>query len=452
MTLLRPSRESAGLDLRAEACALCRLGKIVTAAHFLPGATRRMATQGAISHDEALDDASSTREGQGDPNRLDTSLSERTTQDGNVAADAVLPSVGRLQAFLHLLSPSEMARNLVLAEPPSVWNSAFAGAQAALVILIALPAVQLSPRPHLIGFAALGALPALFGRFHPPEERGRIVALCGLWQTIAVGSMSALSLFTSNEHLILLGLAAACGIFYFVTATIRPGPPGALIFMFAGGAAITPITAWSVVLERMAVTAAVSGLSWLICALTERWRQRATPERRFPMDPQRPLVARSRVSLRVAVAAAGALFIAHALGAERPEWAAMGAVAVMQGVHLRVKMERAIQRTIGTLIGAVLVWLILVAEPNAWIVIASVAAFQFLTEVIIGYNYALGQIVITPMALLMAYLAAPPGGADPSMAGERFISTLIGASLGLVFAIAVSDAEARRELIHGPCR
>src|SRR5690606_41098065 len=59
---------------------------------------------------------------------------------------------------------------------------------------------DLSPRPHLIGFAALGALPALFGRFHPPEERGRIVALCGLWQTIAVGSMSALSLFRSEER------------------------------------------------------------------------------------------------------------------------------------------------------------------------------------------------------------------------------------------------------------
>lgn len=297
MTLLRPSRESAGLDLRAEACALCRRGKIVTAAHFCQGPrggwqpkARSLTMKPWMTHPPREND-STAREGQGDPNRLDTSLSERTTQDGNVAADAVLPSVGRLQAFLHLLSPSEMARNLVLAEPPSVWNSAFAGVQAALVILIALPAVQLSPRPHLIGFAALGALPALFGRFHPPEERGRIVALCGLWQTIAVGSMSALSLFTSNEHLILLGLAAACGIFYFVTATIRPGPPGALIFMFAGGAAITPITAWSVVLERMAVTAAVSGLSWLICALTERWRQRATPERRFPMDPQRPLVA-----------------------------------------------------------------------------------------------------------------------------------------------------------------
>ena len=38
-------------------------------------------------------------------------------------------------------------------------------------------------------------------------------------------------------------------------------------------------------------------------------------------------------------------------------------------------------------------------------IVAFVAFFQYVTEVIIGYNYALGQVTVTPMALLMTYLA-----------------------------------------------
>lgn len=166
------------------------------------------------------------------------------------------------------------------------------------------------------------------------------------------------------------------------------------------------------------------------------------------MEPQRALKDRVRVSSRVAVGAGITLFLAHALGSARPEWAAMGAVAVMQGVHLRVKMDRALQRMLGTIVGAGIVWLILVSHPSAWIVIGSVAIFQFLTEVIIGYNYALGQIVITPMALLMSYLASPPGTADASMAGDRILATVIGASIGLILAIAASNADDRLALIR----
>ncbi|MCC2595730.1 hypothetical protein LKR43_05200 [Pusillimonas sp. MFBS29] len=43
-----------------------------------------------------------------------------------------------------------------------------------------LATVHLSPWPHLVGFPALGALAALFGRYSSQRDRHRIVLICGL--------------------------------------------------------------------------------------------------------------------------------------------------------------------------------------------------------------------------------------------------------------------------------
>lgn len=75
----------------------------------------------------------------------------------------------------------------------------------------------------------------------------------------------------------------------------------------------------------------------------------------------------------------------------------------------------------------------------------AIVVFQFITEVIIGYNYALGQITITPMALLMTYLAAPAASAS-EMVIERVFDTMLGAVLGIVFAVVFSTFDDRRYL------
>lgn len=166
------------------------------------------------------------------------------------------------------------------------------------------------------------------------------------------------------------------------------------------------------------------------------------------METKRSLQDRVQVSARVAVGAALAVFGVDAFGASHPEWAEMGAVAVMQGVHLTVSMHRAVQRMAGTRVGAIIVWVILANDPNVWLVIAFVALFQFLTEVVIGYNDAIGQIVITPMALLMSYLASPLGSVSASIAVERVFDTVIGATIGLLFAVITSSLSYRRSLLE----
>ena len=334
-----------------------------------------------------------------------------------------------------------------MAAQPSLRNATLAGLQSALTFAIALPLTYLSPWPHLIGFASLGALVALFGRFAPQAARRRIVWRCALWQTFAVLAMSVAAWLGAPLTAQLMLLALACGFFFFIATRGHFGPPGALIFVFAAGAAMGPVESWRGVTERATATAIVAALAWAICAATESFRQFATPEAPFPAEPARPLghhlIAAARMTLGSAIAA----FAAHAVGAAHPAWAAMGTVAVMQGAHLHISMSRAMQRTAGTVIGACGVWLILAQAPSVWTVIVVLSVLQFATEVIIGANYALGQILVTPMALLMSYLAAG-GAASAGMAPERIVDTMLGATIGVVLAVMSSTLDDRVYLAH----
>lgn len=351
-------------------------------------------------------------------------------------------STRRMDAARHLLKPQQIRESWGLAAQPSLRNSALAGLQAATAAAIVLPLTLLSPWPHLIGFAALGPLAALFGRFAPRGKRGRIVLLCAMWLAFAVLVMSAAGWLGASVPVRLGLLAFACGVFFFVTTTGQFGPPGALIFIFAAGAAMGDVTSGREVVERAAATALAGGLAWLICAATEPLRGQEKPEAPFPADPVRPIDHHLIAAARITLGSALTGFLVYAAGASHPAWAVLGTVAVMQGMHLHISMNRALQRMVGTVLGAGLVWLILAREPSAWSVIAMLAVLQVAIEVVIGTNYALGQILVTPMALLMSYLAAP-GAVGTAMAPERVLDTIAGASIGIVLAVIGSTMDDR---------
>ena len=94
-----------------------------------------------------------------------------------------------------------------------------------------------------------------------------------------------------------------------------------------------------------------------------------------------------------------------------------------------------------------LAWLLLLQDPSVWVLIAVLAALQLLTEVVIGFNYAFGQVLVTPMALLMTYLGAARA-LGPEMASERIVETLIGVAVGVVLSVVFSSADERAHLAH----
>lgn len=353
----------------------------------------------------------------------------------------------RRDAARYLLHPLQLRDSLLLASQPSLRNASLAGLQSALAAAIALPLVYLSPWSHLIGFAALGTLVALFGRFAPARRRNHILFLALLCQTGAVFVMSAAGWLGLPLVAKFALLSVVCGGFFYIAVAGNFGPPGPLIFIFAAGASLHGADSLHQVLERSAATAIAGLLAWGICALTEHMRHHAPPD----AAPTRP--ARGRLlmaSARSAIAAAIAIFTAAALGADYPVWAAMGALAVLQGAHLHISMNRALQRMAGTIVGALLVGLILDLQPSIWTIFALLVGLQFATELIIGVNYGLGQILVTPMALLMTHLAAPRAGT--AMVPERIIDTLLGAAIGMVIAIIWSSVNERYQLARHAAR
>jgi hypothetical protein len=365
--------------------------------------------------------------------------------EGTARSPSPEPPARRIDVARHLLQPHLLRDSLAMASQPSLRNSALAGVQAAIAAAIALPLIHLSPWSHLIGFAALGTLVALFGRFAPERRRRGIVLLCALLQTGTVFVMSWAAWLGLPTWALLALLAAGCGVLFLLTVSGRFGAPGALIFVFAAGASMDAATSFPAVIERTAATAAVAALAWLICASTEFLRHKATPESSVVAEPTEPLSDRLMASIRISAGAAMAIFASHALGAAHPAWAAMGSLAVMQGAHLHISMHRALQRMAGTVIGALVAWLVLLLDPSVWTVVAILIGLQIATEMIIGSNYGLGQILVTPMALLMTYLANP-GVAGTAIVPERVIDTMLGAAIGISAAVLFSTVQDRQEL------
>lgn len=353
--------------------------------------------------------------------------------------------VDHVQAARHLLHPHRFQESFRAAPPPALRHSVIVGVQAAITVLIALPLFYVSPWADYIGFAALGSLVALFGRFAPRKSRSMILLICGLCQISAVFLMSLLTWLGAPLALQLGLLALGCGLFLFLTLTGRFGPPGALIFVFALAAGMAPIESGQELFYRTGATALVALLAWLICLLSEPMRVSAKDEQPLPQEKLLPLGHRSIMAARAVIGAIFALGISSLWGAEHPAWAAMGALAVLQGAHLHMNFHRALQRMGGTAVGALLAWLLLVQDPSIWVMIGILAALQLVTEIVIGFNYALGQALVTPMALLMTHMASGEGDAA-GMASERVWDTIVGVLVGISIAWLLSTLDDRRAL------
>lgn len=344
-----------------------------------------------------------------------------------------------------MLARHRFRESMAINRQAPVRMGTIAGFQAALAVLCAIVLARFSLWPHLVGFTALGALAALFGRFAPLPKRHGVVLSCAAMLAGAVFVTSLVSWLGAPAVLVVVTVAWVAAASTVAFSYWRLGGPGAVIIVFAAGAAMSPVESWSVLAERTLATAAGGMAAWLVTSATDFLRLPELSRLEVPQEPARPLLHILLAGGRIGLGAAAAALVAHAAGWNHPSWAAIGATAVMQGGHLHVTMHRALQRMAGTLVGALLVWSILTAEPSFWVIVAAIVLFQFITEVIIGYNYALGQITVTPMALLMTYLASPAATAA-GMSIERVFDTMLGAVLGIVLAVVFSTMDDRLHL------
>ncbi|PKT70143.1 hypothetical protein CW362_25990 [Streptomyces populi] len=143
------------------------------------------------------------------------------------------------------------------------------------------------------------------------------------------------------------------------------------------------------------------------------------------------------VALRTALGCALAGYVSLAFGVGRPYWALVTAASLYQA-NVTLTWSRGVQRVTGNLLGvAAFAVLVPLAHTGQAALVLCCLALNFGAEALIGRNYWLGSVCVTPMALLITEFAHAqrPG----ELMTDRVLDTLVGALVGFLAAVVVTD-------------
>ncbi|MET0341227.1 MAG: FUSC family protein [Polyangiales bacterium] len=136
-----------------------------------------------------------------------------------------------------------------------------------------------------------------------------------------------------------------------------------------------------------------------------------------------------RHALRASISTGVALLAMHALHVEHGYWATLTCVAIIQP-HGAATWAKALQRVIGTIIGAGLAMVITHYVHDPRIIIALVCLLIAIAMALLPLNYGVFAVFLTPAFVLLAAAHGGPQG----LAWLRVTNTLIGAVAALLGA------------------
>ncbi|CAM5489321.1 FUSC family protein [Streptomyces coeruleorubidus] len=171
---------------------------------------------------------------------------------------------------------------------------------------------------------------------------------------------------------------------------------------------------------------------------------RAAADELLGVDAARGLWARlgplTPLAVRTALGCALAGYASLALGVGRPYWALVTAASLYQA-NIALTWSRAVQRVVGNVVGVLVFAAVApLAHLGQAALVLCCLAFSFGAELLISRNYWLGSVCVTPMALLITEFA---GYQNPGeLMTERVVDTVLGALVGFVAAVAVTNRRA----------
>jgi len=126
-------------------------------------------------------------------------------------------------------------------------------------------------------------------------------------------------------------------------------------------------------------------------------------------------------AVKVFIACLAASVVGIAFGLDRPDWAIVSALLILQwGLH----------RLLGSVLGIGLFAGLHLLDLGPWGLLLALAACQFFAEIFVVRNYVLCVIATTPLALMM-------GNALQLPLGETVVSRTIEVLLSVIFAVGV---------------
>lgn len=161
----------------------------------------------------------------------------------------------------------------------------------------------------------------------------------------------------------------------------------------------------------------------------------SAPARRSRLDVLRDQSLPGKATLHSALALALCVtisYMAHWVDKDtRWYWVPL-TVAIIMKPDFGSIFARSLARSIGTVIGALVGTVILILFPKGFGLVFVVVVLASSVPWAVQYSYAVLAIIITPLVLVLIDFSVP-GSLNVNYAGERLISTVIGAGIVLVF-------------------
>ncbi|MBP3037608.1 FUSC family protein [Arthrobacter sp. zg-ZUI100] len=291
-------------------------------------------------------------------------------------------------------------------------------------------------RIDLAIFATFGAFTGIYGRNEPHRQRlgHQLRAGALMFGVITAGALT--SRLEPDAWGIVWGTTAVAGLGTLVAGFWRLRPTGSLFHIF-GYAAIASVPNHPPLWQGLLAAAATISLS-LLLGLSGRLRAKHRTPWKKPVRPRFSAAQRRAVcidALQYAVVAVVAGSIATLMGIGHNYWAMVAATVPLVGATVRNRMYRGIHRVLGTFGGLLLTALILLPGLQPWQMVVVIALLQFGAEMLVVRQYALAQVVVTPLALVSTELAHPSNPLD--LVQDRAIETVIGAAVGMTMVLLV---------------
>ena len=298
--------------------------------------------------------------------------------------------------------------------------------RAAVSVLVPLLVLDAAGRLEWSIFATFGAFTSLYGRERVGPARLELQARLAVYLTAAIGLGTLVGTTSERAWIAVPAAATVAALGSFASDAEGWHPPGPLflVFAFAACAAIPAMVAD--VPTALGVAGASAAFAVVVGNVGAWWRRESGEA------PQRPsYVASLRwhvLPCSLGVFVAGAIATSADIG--RPYWAMVSAVVPLVARDFRHQVVRGLHRVVGTLAGLVVAGALLTLDLDGLAVILVVAALQAVAELLVGRNYALALVFITPLALLMVHLAVPTPTSE--LLADRGVETVIGVGAGLL--------------------
>jgi uncharacterized membrane protein YccC len=275
----------------------------------------------------------------------------------------------------------------------------------------------------------------------PMHHRMVLLMACafGLAASYALGLVSHFLPWGAGR---VLALSLIATLATMLSRFYRIGPVGGLFFVMAAAiAAYAHIKPEQIPFYVGLVFLGALG-AMLLAFIYSAWRLwgHDTPPAALPAPATFEVVVLDSVIIGVCVGLAQA--VAEALALERPYWASVACIVVVQGATFRAVWSKQIQRVLGTAVGLALAGLLLALPLGPWGRCLLMMAMTVVVETLVVRHYAIGAVFITPLSIFLVEAAQTHPSTGP-LVQARFFDTLLGSAIGVLGGVAIHHTGSR---------